>query len=115
MLFFCPRAPSGRFDSSKGRLQKETQTVCGPEERPTAGQEPEPGMQDGGEGGRGCFEVGARAESWACETRWYRTGAEAPLGTVKEWSGRPVEGRARPQLLRVRVGHGVEVKTRGRR
>lgn len=60
---FCSGAPSARFSTSKGRLQKEAQTVCGPEERPVAGRGPEPGMQDGGdEEGRGCPEVGTGGE-----------------------------------------------------
>lgn len=61
MLSLRGRTLSGRLDTPKGRLQKEAQTVCGPGERPTAGQGPEPGMRDGGEEGRGCFEVSARA------------------------------------------------------
>lgn len=75
MLFFCPGAPSGSFDTSKGRLQKETQTVCVSEERPAGGRGSESGMQDGGEEeGRGCPEVGTGAERWACETRRCLTG-----------------------------------------
>lgn len=93
MLFLRCGAPSGRFDTSTGRLQKEAQTVCGPEERPTAGQGPEPGMQDGGEDGRGCFEVGARAESWPCGAPWNLTGGRGPARN-SQGEGRTVSGRA---------------------
>lgn len=93
MPFLRCRAPSGRFDTSKGRLQKGAQTVCGPEERPTAGQGPEPGMRDGGEEGRGCFEVGAEAESWSCEAPWNLTGARGPARN-SQGEGRTVGRRA---------------------
>lgn len=101
MLFLGCGAPSGRFDTSKDRLQKEAPTVCGPEERPTAGQGPEPGMQDGGEEGRGCFEVGARAEGWSCEAPRYLTGDRGPPRN-RQGEGRRVSrraGRAAASLL----------------
>lgn len=91
-------APSGRFSTSKGRLQKDAQAVCSPEERPSAGRGPEPGMQDGGDAeGKGCSEVGtgegrsgagpaSPAGAWQVTEASLRAAQES-TGTVRRRAG----------------------------